>query len=297
MDNYTIYHLHSTLSNPTCGNKADSTTDFQDYIDFAKEQDMKAIAFSEHGNQFRWQKKKQAVEKAGLKYIHANEVYLTEHNDRERGLIRDNYHYMLLAKNWNGVKELNSLTSASFNKKDGHRHFNPRITFDELFNTSDNIIMTSACLASPLYQAIKKGNKEMEEKFLDFFVKNKHRMFLEIQYHDHPEQIAFNQYLYDLHKNTGVPLIAGTDTHEINQEHLETRKLFLKSKGATYGDEDSFDLTAKTYEEVVGMFKKQNAIPQEAYLEAIENTNVMADMVEEFDMDYTPKYPKNVRES
>ncbi|MET3505446.1 DNA polymerase III subunit alpha [Halalkalibacter oceani] len=292
MDNLVIYHLHTMLSNPTAGTGADSSTSYEAYLDLAERYEMKAIAFSEHGNIFNWLKKKEAIEKRGMKYIHANEVYLTEHNDKEKGLIRDNFHFMLLAKNFDGVKELNKLTSKSFNREDGHFYYNPRITFEELFSTSDNILMTSACLASPFWRYIKKGDKEKIKLFQDFFEKNKHRAFLEIQYHDHPEQIEFNKWLYDFSKESGVPLIAGTDTHALNKEHQEARKILMKAKGASYGDEDLFDLTFKSYEELVDMFKKQAAIPKEAYLEAINNTNILAEKVEEFSLDKSAKYPK-----
>jgi DNA polymerase III subunit alpha len=292
VDNYIVYHLHSDESNPTAGTGADSATKFTDYLDRAAELGMKAIAFSEHGNIFNWVHKKQETENRGLKYIHANEVYLTEHIDKERGLIRDNFHFMLIAKNWEGVKELNKLSSKAFDREDGHFYYNPRITFDELFNTSDNIIMTSACLASPLWRAIKNQNDKMLQKFMDFFVQNKHRMFFEIQYHNHPEQVEYNQWLLRFSKETGIPLIAGTDTHALNKEHLEARKILMMAKNATYGDEDTFDLTFKSYEELVEMFKKQNALPRNVYLEAIHNTNVLADMIEEFELDKTPKYPR-----
>ncbi|WP_223879770.1 DNA polymerase III subunit alpha [Paenibacillus spiritus] len=287
-----IYHLHSHLSNPSSSMSMDSVTKFEQYIKAAEEAGMSTICFSEHGNVFNWVKKKQYIEEKGMKYIHANEVYLTEHNDKERGLVRDNYHYMLLARNWDGVKELNRLTSISNNKEDGHYYYNPRITFDELFNTSENIIMTSACLASPLWRAIKNNNTQMFNLLMDFFVKNKHRMFFELQYHKHPEQVEFNRKLYDLSKETGIPLIAGTDTHALNQAHAQARTILMKAKGATYGDEDAFDLTFKTYPELARMFEEQNAIPRSAYLEAIHNTNVMAGMIEPFILDDSPKYPK-----
>ena len=66
----------------------------------------------------------------------------------------------------------------------------------------------------------------------------------------------------------------------------------MKSQGANYGDEDAFDLTMTSYSELVDMFEKQGALPRNIYLEAIHNTNVMADMVEEFKLDKSPKYPK-----
>jgi DNA polymerase-3 subunit alpha len=162
--------------------------------------------------------------------------------------------------------------------------------------------MTSACLASTLWRLYNKaygeiGVKDLQAKLeleamLEWMGNNKHRMFFEIQYHNHPQQIAFNRMLLQLSKELDIPLIAGTDTHSLNKEHAYARNLFLKSKGANYGDEDSFDLTFKSYSELVEMFEIQNALPRNVYLEAIHNTNVMADMVEEFTLDKTPKYPK-----
>lgn len=307
MDNFVQYHLHSSLSNLTAGTGADSVTNWIDYLDKAQGLGMNAFAFSEHGSVMSWIKKKHAIEERGMKYIHANEIYLTEDIkvDAETGelkKIRDNYHYMLIAKNYDGVQELNKLSSQSFNKEDGHFYYNPRITFDELKNTSDNILMTSACLASPVWRLYKKAYdnfgvadkhaKQELEELLDFFAKNNNRMFFEIQYHNIPEQIEFNKMLLRLSKDLKVPLIAGNDCHALNQEHAKARQLYLKSKGASYGNEDSFDLTFKSYDEFVGMFEKQDAIPRNKYIEAIDNTNMMAEMVEEFELDKTPKYPK-----
>lgn len=292
MSNYTIYHLHSDQSNPSSGTGADSVTKFHQYLDRAEEEGMKNFAFSEHGTISNWIKKKEETEKRGMKYIHANEVYLTEHKDKERGLVRDNYHYMMIAKNFDGVQELNALTSESWRRDNGGFYYNPRISFDELKNTSDNIIMTSACLASPLWRMYKREKNEQLKDMLDFMHDNKHRMFFEIQYHNHPDQIEFNKYLYDLSRDMDIPLIAGTDTHALNQEHAETRNMFMKAKNISYGDEDTFDLTFKNYDQLVEMFRKQNALPKDVYMEAIENTNVMADMVEEFKVDDDLKYPK-----
>ncbi|SDX97225.1 DNA polymerase III subunit alpha [Thermoactinomyces sp. DSM 45892] len=293
MDNYTVYHIHSDLSNLTAGTGADSVTKFVDYLDLAEKYGMNSFCFSEHGNQMNWIKKKQGIEKRGMKYIHGNEVYLTRHTDKQQGLIRDNYHYMLIAKNYEGVKELNTLTSKSFNRQDGHFYYNPRISFEELKSTSDNIIMTSACLASPLWRMYKNPKLKNElEDMLQWMGDNRHRMFLEIQYHTHPEQFEFNKLLHQWSKDLQIPLIAGTDTHALNREHQEARKIFLQSKGATYGNEDMFDLTFKSFQELVGMFESQRALPRNVYLEAIHNTNSMADMVEEFSLDKTPKYPK-----
>src|SRR5690606_21821120 len=253
MENYVVYHIHSDISNLTAGTGADSITKYEDYVKRAGELGMSAMAISEHGSVMNWVKKKETIEGEGMKYIHANEIYLTQHIDKEKGLIRDNFHYMLIAKNYDGLLELNKLTSDSYNREDGHFYYNPRITFDELKGTSDNIIMTSACLASPLWRLYnkaygefaikdKEAKRELEE-LLSWMGDNKHRMFFEIQYHAHPQQVEFNRMLLRLSRELDIPLIAGTDTHALNDEHAKGRQLFLKSKGADYGDEDTFDLT------------------------------------------------------
>ena len=56
-----------------------------------------------------------------------------------------------------------------------------------------------------------------------------------------------------------------------------------KSKKRYYETQD--DYTYKTYDELVEMFELQNALPKDVYLQAIENTNIMADSVKEFELD------------
>lgn len=289
-NNYVVWHLHSDLSNGVTN--VDSVTKYNEYVDYAASLGMKAMAFSEHGCIFEWVHKKQAIEAAGMKYIHAVEVYLTEDNDAN-DKHRDNYHCVLIAKNYDGVKELNKMVSLSFHRDDHHYYYTPRITFDELFATSDNIIITTACLGGVLH----KGNNEIKKKFLKFLIANKDRCFLEVQHHDCKDQAEYNKMLYTISKKTGIPLIAGTDTHCLNDEHVEGRKILQKSKNVFFADEDDWDLTFKTYDQLVDAYKKQDALAEDVYLQAIENTNVMANMIEPFELDYTHKYPKLYEDS
>ena len=122
-DNYCIYHLHSDLSNAVTN--IDSTTKYYQYIEKAKELGMKAMAFSEHGSVFEWWHKKSAIEASGMKYIHAIEAYLTVTLDEK---VRDNYHCVLLAKNYDGFLELNRLVARSFERTDNHYYYVTRIT-------------------------------------------------------------------------------------------------------------------------------------------------------------------------
>lgn len=279
--NYTAYHVHTELS------LLDSATKFSDYIARAVELGQTAIAFTEHGNIYQWVEKKMACDKAGLKYLHGCEVYLTEkliHTDRhtgEQSRVRDNYHTVLIAKNFAGVLELNELISIS--SRDDHFYYKPRISFDEFLGISSNVIKISACLASPLNRM--EITHPMYERIL------KHYDYLEIQPHDYWEQISYNQHLADMSKRYRIPLIAGTDTHSITPYKAECRSIMQLAKHIEFEDEDSFDLSYKSYEELVAMFAQQNALPEAMYLEAIENTNRMAASVEPFELDMSFKYP------
>lgn len=238
----------------------------------------KAISFSEHSKPLNWCEKLEACKKAGIRYIHSVEIYLTESLDEKK---RDNYHTVLMARNLAGVYELNSLVSLSC--REDHFYYTNRITFDEFLKISDNIISTSACLASPLNKLPETHPRYMELA--------KKYTFLEIQPHNHPDQIAFNKRLLRLSKQLHKPLIAGTDTHSSSKYKAECRAVLLSSKHKSYGDEDAFDLTFKTYDELVDMFKAQNAIPEIEYLQAIENTNLLYDMTEDIELDKSIKYP------
>ncbi len=311
-----------------------------------------AICFTEHGNIYNNIEKKMYANSKGLKYLHGVEIYLTSSLDEK---VRDNYHTILIAKNFEGVKEINLLIDKS--TREDHMYYKPRITFDEFFAISDNVIKISACLASPLSRypssinevyerldEIKKEKKELLsseeyrqeviERFkgwdsnqspitygnLDNFIKEEvSKMYTEeikvlkhteenakeiydklLQTYDYYEiqphvksldQIKYNKMLYEASKKYGKPLIAGTDTHSINQYKAECRSILQKAKHIEFSNEDEFDLTYKSYDELVEMFRQQNSLPMDVVLDAIENTNRMADSVTDYELDTAFKYP------
>lgn len=269
---YILYHCHSDDS------LLDSCTKFADYVDLAVKNGQRALAATEHGKPIGWVSKKILCDKAGIKFIHGVEIYLTESLDVK---VRDNYHTVLLARNIEGVKELNRLVSKSCDKE--HFYYTNRISFDEFLGISDNIISTSACLASPL-------NKLPTDN--PYYMKlAKKYSFFEVQPHNHPDQIAFNKRLYELSLQLGTPLIAGTDTHSSSAYKAKCRAVLLAAKHKAYGDEDAFDLSYKTYDELVDMFRAQGALPEESYMDAIMATNSLYDLTEDFELDTSIKYP------
>ena len=86
--NYIIYHCHSDYS------LNDSCTKYQEYIELAKQNGMRALSISEHGKPLNWTEKWAACKEAGIKYIHSVEIYLTETLEEK---VRDNYHTVLMA--------------------------------------------------------------------------------------------------------------------------------------------------------------------------------------------------------
>ena len=272
VNNYVVYHLHTDDS------LLDSCTKYNDYVDKAVELGQKAIAFTEHGNIYNWIHKKLYCDEKGIKYLHGVECYLTETLAEK---VRDNYHTILIAKNYDGVLEINTLVSKS--SQEDHFYHKPRISFDEFLHISDNVIKISACLGSPL------NHLNISNPYYGALAR--HYDYYEIQPHDCSDQIAYNIHLAQLAKKYKKPLIAGTDTHSLNSYKAECRSILMKAKKIGFSNEDEFDLTYHSFDELVDLFEAQESMPKELWLEAINNTNVMADSVEEFELDTSFKYP------
>lgn len=272
--NYVCYHLHTEQS------LLDSCTNYKLYVDKAKELGQKAICFTEHGNIYSWLEKKMYCDKSGIKYLHGVECYLTKSLQEK---VRDNYHTILIAKNYDGVKEINKLCYVA--TQPDHFYYKPRITFDEFLNISSNVIKISACLASPLNR-IRKGALEFDKNILMAYD------YLEIQPHiNSNEQKEYNIWLVNMSNKYHISLIAGTDTHSLNQYKAECRTILQLAKKIEFTNEDEFDLTYKSYDELVEMFRQQGVLSESVYMNAINNTNIMADSVEDFQIDTSLKYP------
>ena len=269
---YTVYHLHSYDS------LLDSCSNFTEYVDLAKAQGMNAIASTEHGLPRSWVEKKLYCDKQGIRFIPGVEIYITMSLTEK---VRDNYHTVLLAKNKDGFHELMELIERS--TRPDHFYYTNRISAEEFLAISPNIIKTSACLASPLNRLDPSDPMYMRMA--------RHYDYLEVQHHNVPDQAEYNMRLLKLSRQLNIPLIAGTDTHSSSVYKSECRDVLLEYKESSYPGESGWDLVWKTEDELIEAFEKQGALPRSAYMEAIENTQVMADSVEYFDLDKTPKYP------
>ena len=285
MNIYTPLHLHTMMSNSFT--VLDSVNSYSQYIEKAKEYGIKSLCFTEHGNVMSFYNKKLECESNNIKYIHGVECYVTKCLNEK---LRDNYHCILIALNYDGVKEINYLMSdkVACNNKDGHFYYAPRIAYDELKNTSENILILTACLASIL----NSKDLDLKNDFIEYIKKNKHRCFLEIQPHLDLEQLEYNKKLFKLSKEYNIKLVATNDVHYLDNEFKKGRSLLQKSKNIHFENEDNWDLEFKSYNNFVKAFELQNSLPRDIYLEAIENTNLISDMIQDFKMDDCIKYPK-----
>lgn len=272
---YIPFHVHTDDS------LLDSCTKHTEYTARCVKEGYKAICFTEHGNIYEWVGKKMYCDKMGIKYLHGVEIYITKTLNEK---IRDNMHTILIARNKDGFKEINTLVKLATTKD--HTYYKPRITVDEFLNISDNVIKISACVASPL-NSIRKGalNYRQDEIM-------SHYDYYEIQLHNFEEQIKYNNWLYKKSKELGISLIVGTDFHSISKYRGECRSVLQLSKKIGYSLEDDLDLSFKTYEELMNMAKGQKLIiPSDVIEEALLRTNDLYDLCDEIILDKSFKYP------
>jgi DNA polymerase-3 subunit alpha len=273
--------MHSNI------NMVEVVTKFEQYVEKAIEFGLPTIICTNHGVLTGWYNRKKLLESKNMKYVHAVEGYVTWNLEEK---VRDNFHLSLFAKNFKGFKELNKIVSKSFNRDDNHYYYNPRISWEEVKGTSDNIIISTACLGGLMWR-LRKDN-ERSKDIINWIINNKHRVFLEVQPHLYKDQIELNKYLLKLAEDNDLMIIAGGDVHALNEDHDKARKILQKSKKVVFSNEDSFDLTLKSYDELYKQFKEQGALTDSQIETALENTNVLLSMIEPFELDYSKKYPK-----
>lgn len=294
-------HQHTDISN---SNYFEVVTQFKDYVAYAKEHGLNAVTSTEHGNVVRWIYRKELAEQAGLKYIHGMEAYVTMSLEGKEA-----YHTILLARNYDGVKEINKLSSNSFNRTDGHFYRKPRILFDELKRIfkNGNIYITTACLAGFIYQnkpqkddteEIRNTKKNVVQQWLDMAKLHKDMFYFEIQPHDNKEQAELNTLAIKYANLVGCHVIASNDVHALNPKHNELRMIVKKGKRNGYDSDDKFELWVKSYDEMVSSFQKQrndfnvDIMSDEIVAQGLQSTLDIANSVEEFELDKSHKYPK-----
>jgi DNA polymerase III alpha subunit len=276
---YNNYHKHTHYSNIST---LDVVVKPSDYIDRAKELGHTTYFTTEHGFQGNIFEAYKLCHEAGLKPIYGVEAYYVDDSTVKE--TRENYHIVLIAMTNNARKQINKIIS---NAQTTGFYYKPRIDLKSLLSLNPNeVVITSACIATRMFK-----KDDWEERFFEpvykHFGKN---FFLEVQDHNHPSQIELNKKILRLHKETGVQIIHGCDSHYIKPEDSKVRRQFLKAKGMVYGDEDSFILDYPSYDDILSRYAEQGVLTQKEVEEALNNTLVF-DQAEEIQLDYEFKLP------
>ena len=236
-----------------------------------------------------------------FKPIFGCEMYVA-HNKKE-DKIKENgdasgYHLIVLAKNYNGYKNLIKLVSRAW--VDG-LYYKPRTDRADLEKFHEDLIVSSACIAGEVPAKILKGDMDGAREAIEWYK----RVFgddyyLELQRHEvkdpdilanretFPLQQKANAELIKLAKEYGIKLICTNDCHFENKETAEAHDhLLCLATGKDLNDPTRMRYSKqewfKTREEMNEVFAD---IP-----EALSNTCEVCDKVSEYSIDHGPIMP------
>lgn len=270
------YHCHKDFSNPTI---ADSGESIENYADRCHELKAKCLFSGEHGNQGNHFHVYTVAEKEKLKYRHSTEAYwVKDRHEKDR----TNCHIILVAKNAEGRRDINyALSMANI---DGY-YYRPRIDLELLMNIpKDNVIVTSACIAGWWYDDASDVWLKIHEHFQDNF-------FFEVQTNNTDPQKRLNERILRLSEKNGIDIIAGLDSHYINDVGEVKRDQILKYKKVTYPEEQGWFMDYPDMLTGLERFANQNVLDEKLALRAFMNTNVFVNECEEIVLDRSFKIP------
>jgi DNA polymerase-3 subunit alpha len=267
-------------------------------LDKAREDNMKAVAITDHGNLFGAKEFHSEAKSKGVKPIIGCEVYYAKRSrfDNTEKEDRSGYHMILLAKNKTGYRNLIKLVSLAY--IEGH-YYKPRIDRELLEKYHEGLIVSTACLGGEIPSLILNGQYEKAEEvikdFLEIFGDD---FYLELQRHftgnsvfdndTYAKQQIVNEKLISFARKYSIKLIATNDVHFINQEDAEAHdRLICLNTQSELDDPNRLRYTKqewfKTQAEMNEIFSD---IP-----EALENTLEIAEKTETYDLNRDPIMP------
>ncbi len=278
MTDFVHLHLHTEYS------LLDGAAKVDDLVEYLAKNNINACAVTDHGNMYASLYFAEECVKKGIKYIIGCELYATDdHFDKRPGTKTE--HIVLLAKNKTGYKNIVKLDSLSY--IDGF-YGKPRISYEYIKQHHEGVICLSACLAGRMpqllmqgdYEGAKKWAMEMKEVFGEDF-------YIELQDHGISEERQVIPELIQIARELDIQLVATNDVHYIEKEDweahdvllcIQTKKTLADPKRMKF---DTHEFYMKSGDEMLELF---NYVP-----EAISNTRVIADKIEEGVFDLTPK--------
>ncbi len=269
---FTHLHVHTEYS------LLDGLSKISKLVAYVKENNMDAVAITDHGALYGAIEFYKKAREAGIKPIIGTEIYMATERmtDKRPNIDNKSYHMILLAKSMKGYQNLVRLVSKSH--LEGF-YYKPRIDEDLLKKHTEGIIALTACIQGKIPRLIlsnkKEEAKELALYYRDLFEKDS--FYLEIQHHPNiPDQKIVNDELIKISKETGIPLVATCDAHYLRKEDSETQDILMSiGTGTDVNNPNRLtmtddDFSMRTEEEMRELFKDTP--------EAIENTNKIKEM-------------------
>jgi DNA polymerase-3 subunit alpha len=303
--NYIGLHVHTHYS------LMDGVATPQEYVNRAVELGMPAIAITDHGTLSGHREMYRAAKEAGIKPILGIEGYMTTDMadkrakaDRTDPLDQNYHHIVLLAKNQQGLENLNKINEIAWT--DGF-FSKPRFDFDTLAKYKEGIIVTSACLSGWIAKAVELDELAIAKKHVTWFKETfRDDYYIEVMPHN-PERV--NKGLIELAKSMGVKVVVTPDCHHSDTSQKEIQELMLilnthakLQKDVTYDKSKkhkdmmdrldylygadrqmsfrSFDIHLLSYEEMKSCMEKQGINNEEMF----NSTNEIMNKVEDYDI-------------
>jgi DNA polymerase-3 subunit alpha len=289
---FTHLHVHTQYS------ILDGAASIPGLIQKAKENGMKAMAITDHGNLFGAKIFHNEAKKQGIRPIIGCEVYLAKRSrhQKEEKIDASGDHLILLAKNKEGYHNLVKLVSLGWLEG---MYYKPRIDKEILRQYSKGLIATTACLGGEIPQEIMNHGTGSAETLLktyqDIFGVD---LYLELMRHKsldpamnhqvYKDQVFVNNVLIELGKKHGIKCIATNDVHFVNPEDAGAHdRLICLNTGKDLDDPTRMKYTQqewfKTREEMQEIFQD---IP-----EVFINIQEIVDKVETYALNRDPIMP------
>ncbi len=240
-----------------------------------------------------------------FKLILGNEIYLCRN-----GLNKDNYtsgedryyHFILLAKDAQGHKQLREISTRAWLRSYDSRGLKRVPTYyqdliDVIDNNKGHLIASTACLGSYVAsQALKLSQEpdpQLEEK-LKSWLKQMQRLFgdgnfyIELQppAKKDNEQYKANQKLLELSKELNIPWIVTTDSHYSRPQDKDIHKAYLNSQD---GEREVDSFYATTYQMSTEEIESYFDFPLD---EAYENILKIKDSCEDYELEKPLRIPQ-----
>lgn len=266
-------HLH----NHTQYSLLDGACRVDRMIKRAKEYGMPAVAITDHGNLFGVIDFYKTAKKEGIKPIVGIEAYIINGELGEEHSKNDlRFHLILLARNFQGYRNLMKLSSQSY--IDGF-YYKPRISKSLLRKYSEGLICLSACVKGEIPSLLLNNRESDARKAVEWYrdVFGEY-YYLEIQDHGLEPERAVMPQLIALARDMNVPLVLTNDCHYLRQEDNEAHDILLCIQtGKTFSDSgrmryNTTQLYFKSPDEMRELFPDAP--------DAYDNTGKIADMID-----------------